>query len=282
MSKIIACIDGSAYADSVCEVSAWISKQTQYTISLLHVVTPHSDMAAKSDLSGQIGLGAKSGLLKKLTEVDEQRGKLEQQKGHLMLEHAKEELTAKGIAPPEILHRRGSLVDTLSDLENEAEQIVIGKRGEQAGNASSHLGSNLERVARSLHKPLIVASREIKPVERFLIAYDGSASSNKAVEYAARSPLFAGLECHVLSVAEEMSASQEQAATTLQSAGFTVTSATKQGKAVDDIICEYINEHAITLMLIGAYGHSRLRSMILGSTTTALIQNVRIPLMLFR
>jgi nucleotide-binding universal stress UspA family protein len=33
---------------------------------------------------------------------------------------------------------------------------------------------------------------------------------------------------------------------------------------------------------MGAYGHSRIRNLVIGSTTTSMIRNCRIPVMLFR
>jgi nucleotide-binding universal stress UspA family protein len=33
---------------------------------------------------------------------------------------------------------------------------------------------------------------------------------------------------------------------------------------------------------MGAYGHSRIRNFIIGSTTTEMVRSVKIPVMLFR
>lgn len=284
MGKIIACIDGSAYADHVCALSAWAAKQSGLAVSLLHVVAPHSEVV-KADMSGQIGLGANANLLEELTKLDEEHGKLEQKKGQLMLAHAKEELAAKGIASPEVLHRRGSLVDTLIELEPEAALIVIGKRGEHHQNAPDHLGSNLERVARAIHKPLLVATPNAKPVQKYLIAYDGSPSANKAVEFVAQNPLLKGLECHLLKVGEATPEAKEmlaQAENKLRATGVTVHASFKQGKPVEVMVAEYVAAHGIDLLVIGAYGHSKIRSLILGSTTTALICKSEVPMLLFR
>jgi len=285
MGKIIACIDGSAYADSVTHLSAWAHERTGLAISLLHVVAPHSEMEVKADITGQIGLGAKANLLEELTKLDEEHGKLELRKGQLMLEHAKEELAAKGITQPEVLHRRGSLVETIAELEVQAELIVMGKRGEHHHGAPDHLGSNLERVARSIRKPLLVATSESKPLNKFLIAYDGSPSANKAVEYVAGNALLKGLECHLLKVGEATPEAQEmvkQAEDKLKAAGMNVHASFKQGKPVEAIVSEYIAANNIDLLVIGAYGHSKIRSLILGSTTTALIRESDVPVLLFR
>ena len=46
-------------------------------------------------------------------------------------------------------------------------------------------------------------------------------------------------------------------------------------------------EHKITaegfdLLVMGAYGHSRLRNLIIGSTTTAMIRACKVPVLLYR
>lgn len=284
MEKIIACIDGSAMADRVCELAAWAAKRTDTPIALLHVVAAHAEHADGGDLSGTIGVDANSQLLAQLTELDEARGKLEQRKGRLILEHAAEQLRADGVAPLETLHRRGALVDTVVELESQAALIVIGKQGEHADTAPGHLGANLERVARAVHKPLLVASRDALPINRFLIAYDGGSSTQKAVAYAAQSQLLHGLDCHLLQVGEHHGdgPTLHEAAAMLTGAGYTVQTAQEHGRHVDEIVAAYCVAQGINLLVIGAYGHARLRSLILGSTTTALLRASTIPLLLFR
>lgn len=88
MTKILACIDGSAYANSVCAYAAWASQRTGATIDVLHVLRRQSDYAAKPDFTGAIGIDTRGELLKELTEVDEARGRLDQQKGKIILDHA--------------------------------------------------------------------------------------------------------------------------------------------------------------------------------------------------
>ena len=36
------------------------------------------------------------------------------------------------------------------------------------------------------------------------------------------------------------------------------------------------------LLVMGAYGHSRIRSLIIGSTTTAMVRAVKVPVLLYR
>ena len=57
MDKVLACIDASAYAASVCDLAAWASRRLQLPIELLHVVQRKDAVAERRDLSGAIGLG---------------------------------------------------------------------------------------------------------------------------------------------------------------------------------------------------------------------------------
>lgn len=288
MTKILGCIDGSLYADGVCTLISWAQARLQLPVTLLHVVTPSSVGDNPIDMTGQIGLGAKSDLLQALAEIDAAHGKLALKKGQLMLSHAQALLAANGIAQPEILHWRGRLVDTIATLESELDLIIMGKRGEQHQTDPAHLGSNLERVARTIHKPLLLATQQPKPIERILIAYDGSASAQKTLDYVASSALFKGLEVHLLNVGNdsaEATASLAVAEEKLTAQGLSVIASLQSGEAVvtvATVVRDYLDTHAIDLLAIGAYGHSKIRRLILGSTTTALIQQSQVPVLLCR
>lgn len=282
--NILACIDGSVYTDSVTAHAAWASKRLSAPIQLLHIQAPSAESDSTSDLSGAIGLGVKSALLEKLTQLDEARAKLEQQKGKLILDHAKGLLADEHVGEVSALHRRGSLVEAITELEDSAEMIVVGKRGESADFATLHLGSNLERVARAADKPVMVASRSFTEINRFVIAYDGGPSTLKAIEYVLDNPLFQGLECHLLKVGTDNDANQrdlDKATAQLEAGGFTVNALLRQGDA-DAVISEYVKSAEIDLLLMGAYGHSRIRTLIIGSTTSSMLRSCLIPVLMFR
>lgn len=285
MSKLLVCVDGSAYADNICEKAAWVSQRMDAQIDVLHVLRRHSDYEATSNHTGSIGLGARSSLLEELTKVDEERGRLDQQKGQIILDHAKDELLKAGVADDNlnILYRRGPLVDTILDAEQHADIIFIGKRGEHANEGSEFLGSNIEKVARAVHKPLFVVSSVTRPIEKFLIAYDGKDSVKKAIDFLIESPLLKGLACHLLTVEHKAGdIDATKVVDRLKAAGFDVTFESKESQHPDQAISDYVSENEIDLLVTGAYSHSRIRSMLLGSTTASLVKSCQIPLLMFR
>ena len=284
VTKLIALVDGSIYSQSVCDHAAWIAQRTGASVELLHVLGRREAASAPSNLSGNITLGARSVLLEELTALDEQWAKLGQKRGRAILDDAKASIEAAGVRPVVTKLRIGDIVETVAEFEADAGMVVIGKRGEAADFAKLHLGSNLERIVRSSAKPVFVSSRTFKPIERFLIAYDGGASSKKAVDCVASGKLFAGLQCRLLTVGADTPETRkrlEEARAQLEAAGLAVDASIVQGQP-EAAISHAVESGAIDLLVMGAYGHSRVRSLIIGSTTTDMVRLCKIPIALFR
>lgn len=284
MTRILGLIDGSTYAQSVCDHIAWIATKTAVTVELLHVIGRRDLSSEPVNLSGNIGLGARTALLEELADLDAQKAKVAQKRGRLLLDEAKARLQEAGVATVETRLRNGDLVDTVLEFEANADIIVIGKRGEGADFAKGHLGSNLERVVRSTHKAIVIASRAFKPVTKLLIAYDGGAMAMKTVDQVSRSPILNGLGVKLVMAGADTPESRKKlddAAVILKAAGYSPEVALAQG-AADKVISEAVEKEGYDLLAMGAYSHSRLRSLFLGSTTTEMIRSCKIPVVIFR
>ncbi|MCH9806490.1 MAG: universal stress protein [Alphaproteobacteria bacterium] len=285
MSRIIAFIDASIYADSVCDHAAWLAKRMSVGIDLIHVLGRRDMTNTQGNLSGALDLDARDHLLAELSSIDEQNAKLAQKKGRVILDHAKKRLEDAGVADVQLKLRIGDLIDTMHEFEGQSSLIVIGKRGEAADFAKLHLGSNVERVARASEKPVLVTSRAFQPIKRVLVAFDGGASVTKAVTYLSKThKAFSGLDLHLLMVGDRTTDATdriEHAAGILNAAGYDVKSEIVPGEP-DKVIAKAVENDDFDLMLMGAYGHSRIRNLIIGSTTTEMIRSCKIPIVLFR
>lgn len=282
--QVLAAIDDSTYTDSVCRHGAWAAARLGAPLEFVHVIDRIGQPAitAPIDLSGNLVLGEKEALLAELSALDEKRGRVAQQRGRLLLQQACRTAASGGLDDAETRLRHGGLVDTLVALESGVRLFVVGKRGEHADFAKGHLGSEVERVVRAVHRPLLVASREFRPVRRVLIAFDGSATTRKGVEMVAESPLFRGLEVDVLTVGDGNAAQGlDWATATLAQAGFAAVAHRVEGDP-EEAIAAHVRDNAIGLLVMGAYGHSRIRQLIVGSTTTAVLRNCQIPVLLLR
>jgi len=282
--RVLAAIDLSAYTESVARYAAWASRRLDAPLEYLHAMDRHPETAPASDYSGNLDLDANARLLQDLASLDEARSKVAQERGRLLLQQARTVAAGFNGIDAETRLRHGGLVDTLVDLETGVRLFVMGKRGEHADFARGHLGSQLERVVRAVHRPLLVASRAYAPIERVLVAFDGSATTRKCIEMVAASPLFTGLEIHVVTAGNDGEAARsamDWALRRLADAGHAAEGRILPGDP-EAVIGDCAREEHADLLVMGAYGHSRIRRLIVGSTTTTLLRTCRIPVLLLR
>lgn len=283
MTHLVVFIDQSGYSQSVCDHAVWIAEKTGASVELVHIIGRKTE-AHPIDYNGNLTLGVRTSLLQELAELDEKQNRIANQTGRVLLETMRDKMRRDGIDNVTIKLHRGDLLEALAESERDADLVIIGKRGEAADFAKMHLGSNVERVARASKKPVLVTSRSFKLKYRFMIAFDGGESAAKAVNHVAKSKLFPGMECHLLQVSEKTNSKSVElvdAENLLTNAGYTVVAQTLSGQP-EKVISEKIKNEDIDLLIMGAYGHSRIRNLIIGSTTTEMLRSCLVPVMLFR
>ncbi len=279
MSHVIACIDGSASAEVVCDYAAWAAKRLGAPLTLLHVLD-EAQYPSPTNLSGNIGLGAINALQQELAELDAKRNQLALEQGRAMLDAARKRAQEDGVAEPQLRQRHGDLISSLQDLETDMRLLVIGKQGESHPQPGAWVGDNVERVVRTMHRPVLITTGEYSPPTSLMLAFDGSPTMDKAVDMIANSPLLKRLPCHLVSVGESTDA-LKQADRTLREAGHEVKVVTLQGD-VEQMLHQYQNRNDIDLVVMGAYGHSRIREFFVGSTTNALLRGATVPHLILR
>ncbi len=281
MRRILVCTDGSPYARVCCQYAGWLAARTGAPVEALYVTDLRQfEVPLIADLGGSLGIQPYQAILGQLQELEENKAKI-------ILEDAARILGEAGIRETVTTsHETGLLVDRLTDHEADFDLVMLGKRGEKAPYASDHLGSTVERVVRASARPCLVTSRAFQPVRRLLLAFDGGASARKAAQFLADSRTFHGLEVHIVTVAGDFDADTalrhlREAEGILGGGGFTPVCQTLHGTS-EEQIAAYVSGNAIDLLVMGAYGHSRIRYLIIGSTTTEMIRSCRIPVLLFR
>lgn len=281
--KIIALVDGSIYSESVCHHAAWIAQRTQAGVELTHVLG-RREAPEKPDLSGAIRLGARTKLMDELADLDAQRAKLVGQRGRAILEDAHAIVDQDGVTEITTRLRHGDIVEAIGEIEGEARVIVIGKRGEAADFAKGHLGSNLERIVRAAHRPVFVAARAFNPIESVLVAFDGGRSAMKAIEHISRSSFFANLPVTIVTVGNEtaeVTKGLADAKDLLAAEGIKAQTRIVPGQP-DEELGKMVEAEGFGMLVMGAYGHSRIRSLVIGSTTTEMVRSCKVPVLLLR
>jgi nucleotide-binding universal stress UspA family protein len=132
---------------------------------------------------------------------------------------------------------------------------------------------------------VLVAARGYDPIEKALFAFDCTPNGLKAVEAATASPLLRdGLPVELVYAGEDTGAARgalDRAASELREEGVTVTTRIVPGPP-ETAIPEIVAREGVGLLVMGAFGHTRLHSLVLGSTTSQLMRACKIPVLLFR
>jgi len=281
--RVLAAIDGSRSSEAVTDYAVWVAQALSAPLTFLHAISnPHAP--TKTNLSGNMTLGGREKLLEEMVELEEKRGKLERERGRALLADVLNRAKDRGFDNPEELLRNGDITEVILELEQSMQMLVLGKQGRDGDAVARHVGSHLSGILSMIHRPTLVTPLEFRRPESFLIAYDGSPTAYKLVEMAARTPLLQGLPVHILMVGEEKQGNWDKlqvANTRLQKAGFSTQVAIRQGK-VDEAVSSYLGEKNIDLLAMGAYGHSPIRYLMLGSTTTKMIMRADVPLLVVR
>jgi len=279
---VLACIDRSRFSESVCDHAAWAATRLQTPVELLHVIEHYPDLLPL-DHSGRLGIDTGEELLRELSQIDEEHNRLARESGRQLLDVAARRVHDSGVAKVTQRLGHGKLAEELRDHHANARLIVIGKRGESRQRTNAPLGGNLERVIRANRLPLLIAAETFRPIESFLFAYDGGKSTGEAVNFLVANELLHNASGHVLMVGRDAGTERARLADAtrhLRSAGLRVTESIEDGEPAQ-VIAETLERNGCGLLAMGAYGHSRIRRFMIGSTTTEVMQTCPTSMLVF-
>jgi nucleotide-binding universal stress UspA family protein len=277
--NILLCTDGSPAADVAAEYAIWLAGKLKARVHALYITDIRIlEGPLLADVSGAVGAQPYPGLLPQLQQI-------QREKAVAILGSAENRCKDAGI-PCETTHETGTLVPTMLEHERSADLVVLGQHGEHALWAGEMLGSSVERMVRASIKPCLVTPDEFRPVKHLLIAYDGSRESNKALHAGIDLAVALGADVTILTVCRRED--EDSCSKILQEAHqqaldhhLKAEAQLVHGDAEAEILnlCGKVNAD---LIVMGAYGHTRIRELILGSTTSHVIRKASVPVLLAR
>lgn len=287
MQKFItACIDGPNYSKSVLHYAVWGATQSALPLTLLHVLDKDDYVKCTAELSGSIGLGAQEDLMQSLSKLDEERSKIVLQHSKLLLSALRKQALERGVKSVSLHQEHGHFIEILSSQEKQTHLLVLGKSGEMHRNVAKAVGSQLESVLRKVHTDILIANEVFVVPNRYLLAFDGSEMGQKIIKKVCSMPLLRKLHCHLVMVDNGSSNTKQnvflQAKQQLEQAGVVTHSHIIRGDSVPNALLDYQQAENLALCVMGAYGHSRLRQFFVGSTTTQLIAQLNIPILIIK
>ncbi|NIA13109.1 MAG: universal stress protein [Nitrospiraceae bacterium] len=275
MKRILVPTDGSASASVGLRYAVALAKRIGAKLYGLHVVDVKLlEGPFLRDVSASLGTAPYVNYQGNIALILEERGRAALETFENACEEAGVEFeTAQmtGVVPRMIIEK-----SELADL------LVMGYGGEHSEWLDGLVGSTTATVARRAKLPVLVTSTDTPGTQRFVVAYDGSAHARAALRTAAEIARAWGLTCHVLVVGEtEAAALLDEARSYLQTHELTAEYVLRPGDPSETIV-EYARECDADLLVMGAYGHTKVRELVVGSTTAYALNHAPCPLLLSR
>lgn len=282
--KIVACVDGSLISEAVCDFGAFFSQTLGLPLELLNAIA-HSHLSTSLNLSGNIGLGSREDLLEILVNEEESDSKCLIAEGKMMLTQLKARALQHNAQEVSASQKHGELYERVAELEAMIRLLILGLRGKDHEHDTLRVGAQVEEIIRTLHVPILLVNHAFEIPRKILIAYDGSASSKKALKIVSNTPFFAEVERHIVNVNKDKEHSERLLKEACEMLGEGLTTHVKyislRGDSVQALLT-YQKENAIDLIAMGAFSHSRIRDVLLGSFTSKMIFSTPKPLLLLR
>lgn len=275
IKSILLSVDGSIYTEAVLRNGIHLAKALEARLRVLSVIDVRTfEWAMSLGADGFVPVIPSSAYL-------EESRKLHEEKAQAVLEKSREILQQENVAF-ELEKASGSPIDVICEQARTVDLIIMGARGEFARWESKMIGATLEAVSRQVNKPILIVSKEFKPFTKILAAYDGSPTANKALGLAGYFANKLALPVIVLTVSNK----EEEAKQILDEgvkyvSSYDVKVESKQVKGTPhQMICEFAHDNGVDLIIMGAYGGSRIKEAILGSTTESVMRKSRVPVLL--
>jgi nucleotide-binding universal stress UspA family protein len=276
--KMLIPTDGSDNSNIALNYGIYIAPKFDATITGLHVIDVSLIQGPIiTDISGAVGMPPYDGFFEAIeTSLNE--------KAQFILKDFQERCKKNGIVA-EVKKTIGKIEQIIVEEAQGADVVLMAKKGEHFHlKEGGLLGTVAESVIRRCGKPVMVTPEKFTEIESMGIAYDGSEPAKKALKLSleissqAAWPLTAIIITADSKKADKLSNEAEELAGRYSADCEIII---LQGKEFEEIL-KFIREGSVELMVMGAYGHNRLRELFLGSTTTQIIRKSSVPVLLTR
>jgi nucleotide-binding universal stress UspA family protein len=277
IKSILIATDGSANSMVATQYGCSLAKLFQAGVCGLNVVDIRAlEGPLMSDISGSMGFEPYQNYLPKFEQILQERA-------DGILDDFKAQCAEQGITA-EVKRLSGIVPNVIAEEAKRVDLVVIAQHGEHAQWSSGLLGSTAESLIRKSPRPVLIAPQQYRDIRKVLIAYDGSNEATRALKTACET--FANLSCalHVVYVTDDDSRADDLAAEVRDYVShyhIDLALIRLTGNAPKEIL-QHAIRYDFDLIVMGAFGHGRLHDLILGGTTTYMVRETTIPVMLNR
>ncbi|TDI83692.1 MAG: universal stress protein [Caldithrix sp.] len=275
IKSILLSVDGSSYTEAQVKYCIQLAEAFNCKIKVLSIVDIRIfEWAVVMGTDGFVPM-VPSNIYK------EESQKILETKADAVLDKCSRILKQEGI-DFEVEKISGPPVDIICEKARVVDLLLMGARGEFAKWKSRIVGATLDAVVRQWNKQILITPEKFKRVSKVLFAYDGSDRANKALQLAGLFGTGLDVPVVILTIHDKKAIRKkylDEAEIYLEPYKIPVELLGVSGHAEQEIL-NIADERQCDLIIMGAFGHSRIRETILGSTTEHVLKNKKIPVLL--
>jgi nucleotide-binding universal stress UspA family protein len=271
---ILVAQDGSPAAQAAASVAIQIAQSRNLVIRGLYLVDEALVLDTYADYQTELGD------LEKPTSRDDLVARF-RERGETALQLLAARCQAAGV-PVTTDIQFGSVLQLLLQEAAEVELLALGRRGHRHAVDPNRLGGHFRAIAHRIQRPLLVGGDEQRPVQRLLLAYDGSETAQRALGWA--SLLQQALSARVVVVAVQDSGdapgqwAMDIETQVAQSSLGHYEFLTRVGQPATEIVA-VAAENQVDLIVMGRYHHVALLEWLAGSTVDKVLRNTGLPVL---
>lgn len=281
-ARVLACIDGSAETETVCDYAAWSARALDGVV----------EFAVAADASpavlGTAGFGtegrrmAQHALLNELSGLERRRRELVTAYGRDLVEAAQ-----KHIGPGAAVVRGQLRIDVLSRIvrhTGDARLLVLSRElllQQNCADSEAAPGCHLAAAGCSM---LVVDAGAWSPPAHVAVAFDGRITGRSMIEKLVQLPLYRALRVSLVMAVPSTPGMREQASwatSQLAGAGRLDRVELLPGSPAE-VITRFLQNTGADLLVLGSYHYGSLRQNVVGSTMQHLLRWQQTPTLVIR
>lgn len=285
MRSVLVCTDGSPYSQTALRYARYLADAMGLRVKVLFVEdVRHTQGPLMTGYYGPVGMApspAYPAFYDDLVKAVKDQGRRAIAEARAVFQGSP--------ANVEYLIREGIVRDCILSEAQTTDLLCLGRRGEHSEWEGDELGNTVGRVLRKSIRPVLVTPKDFRPIARMLVAYDGSQGANRSLRAALALASDHQLPMLIATVAPktgdrsrfELALAQ---ARELASAWKDVAAECRllEGDETERTLTDLAAAENCDLIVMGAYGESRIREWLLGSTTTGVLARTDHPVLLVR
>lgn len=170
-------------------------------------------------------------------------------------------------------------IETMAEM---CDLIVTGRTTDFNFELEVDTDLTVRHIIRDNPRPIVVVTSDFDVDKKVLVAYDGSLQAARALHIYLLLGIGQGQTVHILSIGKEQKEALEVANRAKVMCELHGVNAEVEGvtssSSVEDVIMKKAKDLKVTMVVLGAFGHSGIRELLFGSTTEHLLKDSEVSL----